>query len=102
MTSIVYATSDCTIEDALRVVSYYEIGSWASIQNTDDTETFVIKTSQDGTVVHPNIRFITKDDEFQYLFNNNIHTWDAFWTIMKEIYNLNIDKLIIVEEDELY
>lgn len=101
-TSVVYATSDCTIEDAVRVVSQYSIGSWAAVQHENSKETFVIKTSADETVVHKNIKFGIRHTLLAYALNNRVYTWDEFWKLMIEIYNLNPEKLIIVEEDELY
>ena len=100
--NITYATSDCLLDDAIRVVSNYKVGSWASVDNKNSTETFVIKTSDDECIVHDRIKFGVNEAGFYMRFNHIYYKWDDFWRQMIDIYNLNPDLYIIVDEDELY
>lgn len=101
--NIICVLSDCTIEDALRVVSQYEMGSWACVNLQKGEEVFVIKTSDTETAIHKNVKFGRKGtDNMRYLFEGRTYSWDDFWDKLMMIYNIDPDKLIIVEEDELY
>ena len=101
--AIVYATSDCTLEDAIRVVSLYDIGSWASVNMGSNKEAFVIKTSDSETTLHTPIRFGHNQNEMMFrMEDGRVYTWDDFWQKMIDIYNLKPDNNIIVEEDDLY
>jgi hypothetical protein len=99
---MIVVQSDSTIEDALRVVSLYDIGSWACIKMEQNKEAFVIKTSEDETVVHKPLKFgrNTRGDMMYQMENGRVYTWDDFWQKMIDVYNLNPNKLIIVEEDD--
>lgn len=101
--NIICIVSDCTIEDAHRVVSQYPIGSWASVNLGKGNEGFVIKTSETETTLHTPVRF-GGDMLFQmdHITKQVVYTWDEFWEFMINTYGLDPNNCIIVEEDELY
>ena len=100
--NVVYVVSDCSLEDALRVLALYDVGHWASVAIPGGKEAFVIRTSDTETVIHSPIRFTIKDSGMMFRFNHTLYTWDDFWKKMIHIYNIDLLKMIIVDEDDLY
>jgi hypothetical protein len=100
--NILYAVSDCSLEDAIRVLSNYNVGHWASVGLPDNKEALVIRTSDTETVIHSPVQFRVRDNKMMFRLKHQLYTWDDFWKKMISIYNIDPLKMIIVDEDDLY
>lgn len=98
---MIHVISDCTLEDAVTYLKTREVGSWAAVNDGTKYDTFVIKTSDDEVTVHDKIKFGVDKKHGMFMTLNGVHyLWDDFWKKMINIYNLNLDRMFIIDEED--
>lgn len=88
---------NCSVEYALGVLKTLPKGTWTCVCPAGSAY-LVIKTGDDEFVVHGKLLFGSRHGDLAIRCGREIISWEVFWDHMIEVYDLDEDAQVIVDE----